>query len=90
VPAAAVVETARQCAAKGVSALVVLTAGFAEVGGEGRARQDELLAVCREAGMRMVGPNCLGVANLHHEIALNPDGFIGRTDESQMYGREAE
>ena len=38
---------------------------------EGRARQDELLAVCRAAGMRMVGPNCLGVANLHHQTALN-------------------
>ena len=71
VPAAAVVETARQCAAKGVRALVVLTAGFAEVGAEGRARQDELVAVCRAAGMRMVGPNCLGVANLHHQTALN-------------------
>ena len=52
-------------------ALVVLTAGFAEVGPEGRARQDELLAVCRAAGMRMVGPNCLGVANLHHQTTLN-------------------
>ena len=52
-------------------ALVVLTAGFAEVGPEGRARQDELLAVCRASGMRMVGPNCLGVANLHHLTALN-------------------
>ncbi len=71
VPAAAVVETARQCAEKGVCALVVLTAGFAEVGAEGRARQDELLTVCRGAGMRMVGPNCLGVANLHHEGAFN-------------------
>ena len=71
VPSAAVVETARECAAKGVRALVVLTAGFAEVGPEGRARQDELLAVCRAAGMRMVGPNCLGVANLHHQSALN-------------------
>jgi acetyl coenzyme A synthetase (ADP forming)-like protein len=71
VPAAAVIDTARQCAAKGVRALVVLTAGFAEVGAEGRARQDELLAVCRAAGMRVVGPNCLGVANLHHQTALN-------------------
>src|SRR5829696_3822719 len=71
VPAAAVIETARECAAKGVRALVVLTAGFAEVGAEGRARQDELLAVCRAAGMRMVGPNCLGIANLHHLTALN-------------------
>src|SRR3954452_2959904 len=71
VPAAAVVATARQCAAKGVRALVVLTAGFAEVGAEGRARQDELVTVCRAAGMRMVGPNCLGIANLHHQTALN-------------------
>ena len=71
VPTAAVLETAGECAEKGVRALVVLTAGFAEVGPEGRARQDELLAVCRAAGMRMVGPNCLGVANLHHRTTLN-------------------
>jgi acetyl coenzyme A synthetase (ADP forming)-like protein len=71
VPAAAVVESARACATKGVRALVVLTAGFAEIGPEGRERQNELLAVCRAAGMRMVGPNCLGVANLQHETALN-------------------
>ena len=71
VPARAVIETAHQCADKGVCALVVLTAGFAEVGPEGRARQDDLLAVCRAAGMRMVGPNCLGVANLHHLTTLN-------------------
>jgi acyl-CoA synthetase (NDP forming)/RimJ/RimL family protein N-acetyltransferase len=61
VPAAAVVEAARACAAKGVRALVVLTPGFTEV--------DDLLAVCRAAGMRMLGPNCLGAAN--PEIALN-------------------
>jgi acetate---CoA ligase (ADP-forming) len=78
VPAAAVVDTARQCAAKGVCALVVLTAGFAEVGAEGRARQDELLAVCRAAGMRMVGPNCLGIANLHHQTVLNATFAPGR------------
>ena len=71
VPTAAVLETAGECAEKGVRALVVLTAGFAEVGPEGRARQDELLAVCRAAGMRMVGPNCLGVANLQHRTTLN-------------------
>ena len=71
VPARAVIETARQCAAKGVCALVVLTANSAEVGRDGRARQDELLAVCRGAGMRMVGPNCLGVATLHHPTAFN-------------------
>ena len=71
VPANAVVDVARACAAKGVRALVVLTAGFAEIGPAGRARQDELLAVCRAAGMRMVGPNSLGVASPRPEIALN-------------------
>jgi acetyl coenzyme A synthetase (ADP forming)-like protein len=78
VPSAAVIQTARECAAKGVRALVVLTAGFAEVGPEGRARQDELLAVCRAAGMRMVGPNCLGVANLHHLTGFNATFAPGR------------
>ena len=71
VPANAVVDVARACAAKGVRALVVLTAGFAEIGPAGRSRQDELLAVCRAAGMRMVGPNSLGVASPRPEIALN-------------------
>ena len=94
VPANAVVDVARACAAKGVRALVVLTAGFAEVGPEGRARQDELLAVCRAAGMRMVGPNCLGVASPRPEIALNatvapaapPPGDVGFASQSGGFG----
>jgi acyl-CoA synthetase (NDP forming)/GNAT superfamily N-acetyltransferase len=94
VPAHAVVDAARECAAKGVCALVVLTAGFAEVGAEGRARQDELLVVCRAAGMRMVGPNCLGVANPRPEIALNATfapgvpmpGVVGFASQSGAFG----
>ena len=61
VPAAAVIDVARDCAAKGVHAIVVVTAGFAEMDEAGQDRQAELLAVCRGAGMRLVGPNCLGV-----------------------------
>jgi acyl-CoA synthetase (NDP forming) len=63
VAAGAVLAAARECAAAGVPALVVLSAGFGEAGEEGRARQAELLEICREAGMRLVGPNCLGVLN---------------------------
>ena len=63
VPAAAVIDAARECAAKGVKALVVISAGFAETGAEGAARQHELVRICRESGMRLVGPNCLGVLN---------------------------
>ena len=47
--------------AAGVRALVVVSAGFAEIGREGRRRQTELLGRCRGSGMRLVGPNCLGV-----------------------------
>ncbi|HEX5465359.1 MAG TPA: GNAT family N-acetyltransferase [Candidatus Limnocylindrales bacterium] len=70
VPAAAVVEAAEACARKGVRSLVVISAGFAELGQEGAQRQAELLAVCRRAGMRLVGPNCLGVVNTAPEVRL--------------------
>ncbi|HLM49687.1 MAG TPA: GNAT family N-acetyltransferase, partial [Solirubrobacteraceae bacterium] len=63
VPAEQVVAIAERCAARGVKALVVVSAGFAEVGPEGARRQAELVAVCRRSGMRLVGPNCIGVAN---------------------------
>ncbi len=71
VPSESVVDVARECGAAGVRALVVLSAGFAEVGGRGRARQAELLAACRATGMRLVGPNCLGVLNTDAEVAFN-------------------
>jgi acetyl coenzyme A synthetase (ADP forming)-like protein len=61
VPGHAVVDVARECGEAGVRALVVLSAGFAEVGGDGVRLQRELLETCRAAGMRLVGPNCLGV-----------------------------
>ena len=63
VPAPLVLEAARECELKGVRALVVLSGGFGEDGPEGEARQAELLGICRETGMRLVGPNCLGVLN---------------------------
>jgi acetyl coenzyme A synthetase (ADP forming)-like protein len=71
VPAAGVVGVARECAAKGVRALVVISAGFAETGPQGAERQRELLGVCREAGMRLIGPNCLGVINTDPAVRLD-------------------
>jgi acetyl coenzyme A synthetase (ADP forming)-like protein len=71
VPAPAVVQAARDCATKGVRALVVISAGFAETGPEGAERQRELLAVCRAAGMRLIGPNCLGVLNTDPQVDLD-------------------
>ncbi len=71
VPADAVLGVARDCAAKGVHALVVISAGFGEAGARGRTRQRELLRICRDAGMRLVGPNCLGVMNTDPAVGLN-------------------
>ncbi|WP_344949046.1 GNAT family N-acetyltransferase [Actinomadura miaoliensis] len=62
-PPDAVLKVARHCAEHGVQALIVVTAGFAETGPEGARREAELLAICRDAGMRLVGPNCLGIVN---------------------------
>ncbi|HZR94236.1 MAG TPA: GNAT family N-acetyltransferase [Gaiellaceae bacterium] len=61
-PGERVVAAADEALRAGVRALCVISAGFAEVGGEGRARQDELVALVRSHGARLVGPNCLGVA----------------------------
>ena len=71
VPAAGVAAVARDCAAAGVRALLVITSEFAEAGDEGIARQRELLAICRQAGMRLIGPNCFGVLNNDPDVRLN-------------------
>ncbi len=71
VPAAQVLEVVRECADSGVRDLVILSSGFAEAGPDGRRRQDELLAIARGAGMRVVGPNCLGIANTDPDVRLD-------------------
>jgi acetyl coenzyme A synthetase (ADP forming)-like protein len=71
VPAEHVVAVARECAVAGVRALVVISSGFAEVGAEGAARQQALVDVCRAAGIRLIGPNCLGVLNTNPDVRLN-------------------
>lgn len=71
VPATAVIGVVTECAGQGIPAVVVISAGFAEVGAEGAELQRELLEVCRRGGMRLVGPNCLGVANTAAGVRLN-------------------
>jgi acyl-CoA synthetase (NDP forming) len=58
------------CAKAGVRAAVILTAGLAEVGGEGMDLQDRLVRIAHDAGMRLVGPNCLGVVNTDPLVSL--------------------
>jgi acetate---CoA ligase (ADP-forming) len=71
VPKGLVLEVAQQCARKGVRALVVISSGFSESGSEGIARQDALVRCCREAQMRLIGPNCMGILNTDPAVRLN-------------------
>lgn len=65
VPAQKVLDVARECGQKGVRNLVVLTAGFKEIGREGLELEKEFLSVCRQYHMRMLGPNCVGFLDTH-------------------------
>jgi acetyl coenzyme A synthetase (ADP forming)-like protein len=71
VPADKVLGVIEECAAKGVHGLVVISAGFAETGTAGGVAQHELVAAARGAGMRLVGPNCMGVINTAPGIGMN-------------------
>lgn len=71
VPRDAVAGVIEACGEKGVRALVIITAGFGETGEEGRALQRQLVAQARGYGMRMVGPNCLGLLNSAPDVRLN-------------------
>jgi acyl-CoA synthetase (NDP forming) len=57
------VRAVEDCAAKGVRVAVVMTSGFGEIGAEGQRSQERMAAAARAAGMRLVGPNCQGLAN---------------------------
>jgi acetyl coenzyme A synthetase (ADP forming)-like protein len=70
VPKQFVLGAAEECGKKGVKALVVITAGFAEIGGEGVEREKQLVAIVKRYGMRMVGPNCMGVLNTDPAISM--------------------
>ena len=71
VPAAAVPEVIAQCATKQVEGIVMITAGFAEAGGEGPAVERELIRLAHRHGMRVIGPNCMGVINTAPTVSMN-------------------
>ncbi len=75
-PAKTVPEVIRECGEAGVRAAIVLSAGFKEIGAEGRALEEQLLAHARRFGMRVIGPNCLGV--------MSPTSGLNATFASAM------
>jgi acetyl coenzyme A synthetase (ADP forming)-like protein len=94
VPAAAVIPVARECGESAVSGLIVLSAGFAETGAGGAELQRDLVEVCRSSGMRLVGPNCLGVSvnlpgsplNATFAPGAPPPGNVGFVSQSGALG----
>lgn len=71
VPAESVTKVLEEAALSGVRAATVITAGFAETGRAGAEVEAELLSIAREHGMRIVGPNCLGLVNTDPDVRLN-------------------
>ena len=96
VPAALVPDALEACAAQGVKSAVVFSAGFAEAGAEGEALQARVAEIARRTGLRVVGPNCLGVfnaaANFYATFSTSldggypPEGRIAIISQSGAYG----
>jgi acyl-CoA synthetase (NDP forming) len=76
VPAQAVPEAIAQCCEKRVPVATIFSDGFAETGAAGRARQDELLALARASGLRLLGPNCIGLLDTHSHLVLSVNAVL--------------
>jgi acetyl coenzyme A synthetase (ADP forming)-like protein len=68
VPSKFVMDVIKDCGKKGVKSLVVITAGFSEHSPEGKAQEKEVIKVARDNGMRIIGPNCLGIIRTHNRM----------------------
>ena len=94
VPRDAVLDVIDDCARRGVRAVIVITAGFAEIGAAGQVLQQRLVERVRGHGMRMIGPNCLGLLNTDSKAPLNasfapdfaPAGRIAFSSQSGALG----
>jgi len=94
VPAEHVLAAAEACGRKNVKALVVISAGFSETGKPGQQNQAQLVQICRAAGMRLIGPNCMGIINTDSRVHLDatfapgtpPAGRVGFSSQSGALG----
>lgn len=94
VPQPLVIEVVEQCAVAGVRGVVVISAGFSEVGEAGAADERRLLEIVRNSGMRMVGPNCMGLVNTASSVRMNgtfapvypPAGNVAMSSQSGALG----
>lgn len=92
IPAPRVPDILRECAASGVRAAVIISAGFKEAGAEGTRLEDEVKQISREQGIRVLGPNCLGLINTANAMNATfaadmlPRGTIGFFSQSGAMG----
>ena len=96
VPANLAVEAMEACVVKGVRGVVMFTAGFAEIGAEGRVLQERITRIALDSGIRLCGPNCLGLFNMRigHtptfssflEEGPTPAGPLGMITQSGAFG----
>lgn len=94
IPAGAVPQVIDDCAAIGAYGAIIVSDGFAELGADGQHAQASLLGAARRAGMRLIGPNCLGVVNANESVRLNATfadtrpmaGHVGMASQSGGVG----
>ncbi len=94
VPSRFVNSVVEECVEKGVRGLVVISAGFSETGETGAELEDQLMETVRNAGMRMVGPNCMGLINMDSAVSMNgqfgplspPAGNVAMSSQSGALG----
>ena len=90
IPKEFVLDVIDECAEKGVKGVVVISAGFKEIGEKGVKLERELVKKVKEYGMRLIGPNCMGVINTEPEIRMDAtfgstlplDGYVGFMSQS--------
>jgi acyl-CoA synthetase (NDP forming) len=76
VPAQSVPEAIAQCCEKRVPVVTIFSDGFAETGAAGRKQQDELLKLARASGVRLLGPNCIGLLDIHSHLVLSVNAVL--------------
>lgn len=74
------------CVAKGVGCALCITAGFAETGPAGRAEEEELVELARRGGVRLIGPNCMGLMNAHHNLCATTGVVMGTVERLPVGG----
>ncbi|MEW6388380.1 MAG: acetate--CoA ligase alpha subunit [Thermodesulfobacteriota bacterium] len=71
VPRDTVPQVLAECGQKGIKGVIIITAGFKELGGDGVAQEEEVRETARKFGVRLLGPNCLGIINTDPQVSLN-------------------